>query len=266
MKTIKHETVTTVHECDLGNGLKADVPLSHEYYSVTVEMLRERAEALWPTLQAHHLKVNTVKFMRWQPGKIILASFDMLPTDCREVIKLSLHFASNRQGWQPIKMSTDGRGKFTRYKLYSEADLRYLNPRTFRGCRIAKRPEPSKPIGGGWGEALDKSWNEAVAAEAPASKAPEIEWSYGTETTSIYDTMKRMLESFGCWPNEAVAILDRAKTDAGCLPMASRWQDRADGYESSMMTILWMAVKMVAIDYLRETKPRHFAITMLTEG
>lgn len=78
---------------------------------------------------------------------------------------------------------------------------------------------------------------------------------------TIKEKFETMLVSKGLWPQEAKVALERVI--ANDPSMEGRWDDECEGYPDSLLVSIWMNVRRHAADYLKETKPKHFAIRML---
>jgi len=82
---------------------------------------------------------------------------------------------------------------------------------------------------------------------------------------TIQETIHKMLCNHGIWDNEAAAIIEQAKADKTLEAMQNRWNDDAKGYPKSVLVITWIAVKRIAVEWLQEHKPKHFALFMLQD-
>ncbi len=80
---------------------------------------------------------------------------------------------------------------------------------------------------------------------------------------SIREKMKEQLEESGLWPNEADAVMTRAEAAPMLACMKDHWTRDAATYLPSLFVVTWISVKAVAIDYLKETAPQHFALAVL---
>jgi len=86
------------------------------------------------------------------------------------------------------------------------------------------------------------------------------------------EKMIELLVGCGCWPAEATAIMDVAEADKDdpqseggdpLVSMRGRWNDQVEDYPPQMIVVTWMLVRMLAVRYLTESKPKHFAIPIL---
>lgn len=75
--------------------------------------------------------------------------------------------------------------------------------------------------------------------------------------------ISEQLEAHGLWPDEATDVVTIAKAHNHLDAMSGRWKDDMAGYPPAIGSTLWVSVKLIALKYLRETKPQHFAIGML---
>lgn len=78
---------------------------------------------------------------------------------------------------------------------------------------------------------------------------------------TVQGKLEKTLVDHGLWPNEATAVMDKAKAN---LPeMEGRWNESCDNYPPQLFGVLWISIKSVAIEHLKATKPMHFALALL---
>lgn len=71
------------------------------------------------------------------------------------------------------------------------------------------------------------------------------------------------LVNSGLWYREAEAVMEQIEDVKGAESMKGRWNDRVADYPPVMSSVLWLHVRHAAIDYLKATKPQHFALAVL---
>ena len=72
------------------------------------------------------------------------------------------------------------------------------------------------------------------------------------------DKIKEMLVEHGMWDDEAKAVVEMLKADKLNESMAHRWNDDVEDYPLSMLAILWMETKHIAIEYIDANCPEAF--------
>ena len=82
---------------------------------------------------------------------------------------------------------------------------------------------------------------------------------------TLQETIKQRLIDNGVWEDEAVAIIEQAKTDKVLQHLQNRWNDDIEGYPVQLLVATWYAVKRVAIEWLQVQSPKHFALWMLQD-
>lgn len=80
---------------------------------------------------------------------------------------------------------------------------------------------------------------------------------------TIRQKIANNLVQHGLWEKEAETVL--AKLAEGHPEMEGRWNESTEMYPAALLAALWMAAKVLAIDYLKETTPTHFALHILTQ-
>ena len=76
---------------------------------------------------------------------------------------------------------------------------------------------------------------------------------------TLQDKMRALLTENGLWPQEAAAVLIKAKGEKALESMTERWNDDLESYAAEMLAALWVTVQHVAAKWLAENKPKHFA-------
>lgn len=82
---------------------------------------------------------------------------------------------------------------------------------------------------------------------------------------TIKEKMTEMLESNGLWPDESRAVLELAINNQLVNSMAERWNDDISGYPKQLLSVVWDSIKKIAIEWIDQNKPAHFARPMLIE-
>ena len=103
--------------------------------------------------------------------------------------------------------------------------------------------------------------------DLPEALTPPPPSSQGKRTLimTIQTHIETELENHGLWPNEAEIVIGKAKSDERLLPVVKRWEDETSGYPPVMIQAIWLYVRSIALDYLRQVSPSHFAIALLQE-
>ena len=78
---------------------------------------------------------------------------------------------------------------------------------------------------------------------------------------TVRGTIEEALVNHGLRPDEAKAVVDRFAKSPGCE--AVKWGDPAEAHPKELLAVLWISAKSIAIEYLKETKPTHFALGVL---
>ena len=79
---------------------------------------------------------------------------------------------------------------------------------------------------------------------------------------TIRQFLEEQLVANGLWPNEATEVMDLVV--AGNEPMQGRWNEDKTAYPSQLLTVLFLSAKAVAIKWIDENKPQHFARMILS--
>ncbi len=81
--------------------------------------------------------------------------------------------------------------------------------------------------------------------------------------TTIREAMAERLIAHGIWPAEAEAILDVAADHRMLEPMQGRWGNSTADYPEVLQGVTWLSVGAIAVGWLTENKPDHFALIIL---
>ncbi len=87
----------------------------------------------------------------------------------------------------------------------------------------------------------------------------DLRVGHGTHPT-IEQKIREMLTEHGLWPNERVDdVIERCKNHEKLFDsMGNRWGDRVDDYPRQILSILWLSVKIVTLEYIDEVIPLAF--------
>lgn len=81
---------------------------------------------------------------------------------------------------------------------------------------------------------------------------------------TIRESLRDTLTENGLWQDEAEDVIDRyAAQVLKAGGMTDRWNEPTTSIPDATLAALEVAVKGEAVEYLLETKPNHFALTML---
>jgi len=70
-----------------------------------------------------------------------------------------------------------------------------------------------------------------------------------------------MLQEHGLWPREAKAILDRLAADKDCV-LNEVMLRQIEGYPPQLLNVGWAVVSKMALEYIDEACPKHWARPM----
>lgn len=71
-----------------------------------------------------------------------------------------------------------------------------------------------------------------------------------------------LLQEYGMWPDQAMEVLEMVKADEANKAMIGRWSDSVEGYPASLIAVLWLSVKDVALQYIDANCPTAWFRTM----
>ena len=84
---------------------------------------------------------------------------------------------------------------------------------------------------------------------------------------TIEGKIKQMLEDNGMFPQQAQAVIDMAKARPDLFPdMERRWADRAEDYPTSLIAVLWLGIKGLAVEWIDANLPKAWYRPMFTGG
>lgn len=81
---------------------------------------------------------------------------------------------------------------------------------------------------------------------------------------TLHRHIQNLLEGHGVWPDESKEIMERVIARETLMAMRGRWDQSFEDYPEPMVNLVWVQAKEVAVAYLKERKPGHFAIAILT--
>ena len=73
---------------------------------------------------------------------------------------------------------------------------------------------------------------------------------------TIEDKIREMLVEHGMFENDAAAVVETMKADEANEPMAHRWNDNIEDYPPSILVVLWMEARNVALEYIDANCPK----------
>jgi len=82
----------------------------------------------------------------------------------------------------------------------------------------------------------------------------------------IREVLEKFLFENGLWEEEAKQVVKRMETpdEAGKLPPICECLDKDDvGYPPQLLAVARLCARSAAINFLKETKPQHFALYLL---
>lgn len=69
--------------------------------------------------------------------------------------------------------------------------------------------------------------------------------------------IRELLSEYGLWPEQHIdAVVKRAKESPMNDGMEGRWGDDMEGYPPTILSILWLAVKTITVEYIDEVMPQ----------
>ncbi len=80
---------------------------------------------------------------------------------------------------------------------------------------------------------------------------------------SIRQQIEQHIESCGLFADEATAVMTRLEASELGEPMKGRWDEDVAAYPPGMMAVAITYAKSVAVAYIDETCPEHWARPML---
>jgi len=72
---------------------------------------------------------------------------------------------------------------------------------------------------------------------------------------TIAERMKTMLVDNGLFDSDAVKVMEQAKESEVLSCMNGRWDEDITGYQSSLLSVVWISVKSIALSHIDETCP-----------
>lgn len=79
---------------------------------------------------------------------------------------------------------------------------------------------------------------------------------------TISEKLLKMLDENGVFENEAKAIVERYTQHPLGAAMRGRMNDQLNNCPASVMVATWMGVKKVAVEWMDENCPEHWARSM----
>ena len=79
----------------------------------------------------------------------------------------------------------------------------------------------------------------------------------------VAEFLSQKLQQYGLRPDESVAVLDRLRESDIYKPIAEVLDKDIEGYPPQFAAVALLSAKNIAIEFLEETKPMHFALFML---
>ena len=77
---------------------------------------------------------------------------------------------------------------------------------------------------------------------------------------TIAELITQYLESHGLWPAEAAEVLKIMQESQRLEAMERRWNESVESYPKSLLSILLVTARRMAVEHLETTKPLHFAL------
>jgi len=73
---------------------------------------------------------------------------------------------------------------------------------------------------------------------------------------TIREKMHKRLVGHGMFPDQAYAVLELAKAHPILPDMDHRWNDDVSDYPESFPVVIWLSVKLIALDWIDANKPK----------
>ena len=80
---------------------------------------------------------------------------------------------------------------------------------------------------------------------------------------TIKNKIKEKLTQHGLWPEEVDSVVLNTISEPENEAMKDRWNDDEQDYPPAIVVLAWISAKFHAIDFLEQTKPKHFALNIL---
>jgi hypothetical protein len=81
----------------------------------------------------------------------------------------------------------------------------------------------------------------------------------------IRDRLQKKLEENMLFPQEATEVLARYENSDVGESMRGRMDDDESGYPLQLMAVVWTGIKHMAVEWIDENKPKHFARSMFVD-
>jgi len=89
-----------------------------------------------------------------------------------------------------------------------------------------------------------------------ADRTQEI---YDMKPITTRDSMLKHLVTHGLFANQAEDIVKRYEESKDGEPMKGRWDSATEGYPPTLLAVLRISINVVAVEYIDENCPGHFA-------
>ena len=77
---------------------------------------------------------------------------------------------------------------------------------------------------------------------------------------SVREYIHKWLTDRGLWPDEATVVVESTMKQEACDQV--KWNDSAECYPPQLLAVLALSARELAVKYIDENKPKHFARPM----